>query len=266
VASECVDRAFGNIRPLDVEAIGGAVASAAKGAADEIVNRVGKQGGLFAGAREARAAVCGRRAGTMRSRYAVGAKRRRGSTAPKRAGPAATSTARDRSTAATTMTLVVHSRPLLSPDAVSPGCVPTQLCSRRGTKNARRRPLASASFAEFLWVSAPEARHSRSIALRPEVAIVIFDSTVPIGAAEALYLEAKAERLSGAVVDRAIATYSHRSQACGARAWEAADVLPPAAFRLYCATASSQFVLGPHDQRLPVGTDAPTREPGGAEA
>lgn len=105
---------------------------------------------------------------------------------------------------------------------------------------------------EVLWVSAPEARHSRNIADRPEVAIVIFDSTVPVGAAEALYLEAVADELSGESLESAIAAYSERSQACGARPWEAADVLPPADFRLYRATASTQFVLGPHDQRLPV--------------
>ena len=105
---------------------------------------------------------------------------------------------------------------------------------------------------EVLWVSAPEARHSRNIAGRPEVAIAIFDSTVPVGAAEALYLEAVAEELSGESLESAIAAYSRRSQACGARAWEAEDVLSPAAFRLYRATASTQFVLGPHDQRLPV--------------
>jgi hypothetical protein len=130
------------------------------------------------------------------------------------------------------------------------------------TANAEGRPwvspvwFAPGSQSEFLWVSAPEARHSRNIVLRLEVAIVIFDSTVPVGAAEALYLDAVAEQLSGDGLDRAIATYSRRSQACGARAWEPADVLPPAAFRLYRATASSQSVLGPRDERLPVTVDA----------
>jgi pyridoxine/pyridoxamine 5'-phosphate oxidase len=123
---------------------------------------------------------------------------------------------------------------------------------------------APVTYAEFLWVSSPEARHSRNIALRPEVAIVIFDSTVPIGGAEALYIEAIAEQLVSADLDPAIATFSQRSQACGARAWEPADVLPPAALRLYRATASWQFVLGPQDQRLPVGVDSASREPGGA--
>jgi pyridoxine/pyridoxamine 5'-phosphate oxidase len=112
--------------------------------------------------------------------------------------------------------------------------------------------FASASDTEFLWVSVPEARHSRNIALRREIAIVIFDSTVPIGGAEAVYVEAVAEQVSGEGVDDGIAAFSRRSQACGGNAWEAADVLPPAALRLYRATASSQFVLGPRDERLPV--------------
>jgi hypothetical protein len=35
---------------------------------------------------------------------------------------------------------------------------------------------APAEYREFFWVSDPEARHSRNIAARPQVAIVIFDS------------------------------------------------------------------------------------------
>ena len=104
----------------------------------------------------------------------------------------------------------------------------------------------------FLWVSSPETRHSRNIAARPEIAIVVFDSTVPVGAAEALYVEAVAEELSGDALDQAVVTYSQRSQRSGARAWEAADVLPPSRLRLYRATASAQSVLGPGDQRLPL--------------
>jgi hypothetical protein len=108
---------------------------------------------------------------------------------------------------------------------------------------------------EFLWVSRPESRHSRNIAVRREIAIVIFDSTVSIGAAEAVYLEAVAEQLSSDGLDEAIATFSQRSQARGARAWSAADVRPPATFRLYRARVSSSFVLGPGDERLPAQAD-----------
>ncbi len=45
----------------------------------------------------------------------------------------------------------------------------------------------------FYWVSDPNARHSRNIAERPEIAIVIFDSTVTPGDADAVYLAARAE-------------------------------------------------------------------------
>src|SRR5688500_9495102 len=34
---------------------------------------------------------------------------------------------------------------------------------------------AAAGYAEFYWVSSPEARHSRNLAARPEVSIVIFE-------------------------------------------------------------------------------------------
>jgi nitroimidazol reductase NimA-like FMN-containing flavoprotein (pyridoxamine 5'-phosphate oxidase superfamily) len=38
---------------------------------------------------------------------------------------------------------------------------------------------ASAGDREFYWVSAPDAQHSRNLAERPQVSMVIFDSTVP---------------------------------------------------------------------------------------
>jgi hypothetical protein len=93
--------------------------------------------------------------------------------------------------------------------------------------------FAPAGGSELLWVSSPDARHSRNITIRPEVPIVIFDSTVPVGAAEALYVEATAQPVSGSDLQDAIATYSERSQSCGAQPWEIADVLAPAALRLY---------------------------------
>jgi hypothetical protein len=38
---------------------------------------------------------------------------------------------------------------------------------------------APAQYREFFWVSSPQARHSRNLATRPHLAIVIFDSTSP---------------------------------------------------------------------------------------
>ena len=57
-----------------------------------------------------------------------------------------------------------------------------------GTADASGTPWASPvwfahhDYREFVWVSSPEVRHSRNIAERPQIGIVIFDSSVPIGA------------------------------------------------------------------------------------
>ncbi len=126
------------------------------------------------------------------------------------------------------------------------------------TADADGRPWASPVWfapggdRDFLWVSDPEARHSRNIAARPEVAIVIFDSTVPVGGAEALYCDAVAEQVSGPSLEKGIAAFSRHSEAGGAPAWGVADVSQSARLRLYRATVTSSSVLGPGDRRLPL--------------
>ena len=47
----------------------------------------------------------------------------------------------------------------------------------------------------FFWASDATSRHSRNIAANPNVALVIYDSTVPQGQGEGVYLEATAEAL-----------------------------------------------------------------------
>lgn len=133
------------------------------------------------------------------------------------------------------------------------------------TADDEGRPWASpvwyapATSTEFLWVSESDARHSRNLAICREVGIVIFDSTVPIGAAEAVYMEAVAEELTGGELDRTIAIYSGRSKDVGAREWTLGDVSPPARFRLYRAIASAAFVLGPNDRRVAVSLEPLTQ-------
>ncbi|MFD0532754.1 pyridoxamine 5'-phosphate oxidase family protein [Actinomadura luteofluorescens] len=67
-----------------------------------------------------------------------------------------------------------------------------------GTSEADHRPRLSpvyfthAGYRTFYWVSSPDARHSGNIAARPEVAIVIYDSTVEIGQGRAVYIDAVA--------------------------------------------------------------------------
>jgi nitroimidazol reductase NimA-like FMN-containing flavoprotein (pyridoxamine 5'-phosphate oxidase superfamily) len=111
---------------------------------------------------------------------------------------------------------------------------------------------AHEGYTDFLWLSRPEARHSRNLVRRPEIAIAIFDSTVPPGFGQAVYVEAVADEVTEAERERAVATYSRRSEADGAGQFHGADVIAPAPFRLYRARAQQHFVLGPHDQRILV--------------
>ena len=90
---------------------------------------------------------------------------------------------------------------------------------------------------------------------------MIFDSTVPEGDAQAVYLESVARELTGAERDRAIEIVSRRSVTHGGDAWDAADVVAPAPHRLYRATALRHYILGPSDQRVPVKL-APAGRPG----
>ena len=112
--------------------------------------------------------------------------------------------------------------------------------------------FAHEGYADFVWVSKPGARHSRNLAARPQVGIVIFDSTAGPGEAAAVYVEAEATRLEGAEEERAIQVFSRRSTGLGWPSWTVEDVRPPAALRIYRATASALSVLGPGDERIAV--------------
>ncbi|MGH2637034.1 MAG: pyridoxamine 5'-phosphate oxidase family protein, partial [Actinomycetota bacterium] len=130
-----------------------------------------------------------------------------------------------------------------------------------GTADETGRPwvspvyFAPAGYTEFYWVSSPEVTHSRNLAARPQVSIVVFDSRAPIGTGQGVYMAGSAEELSGDDLDRGIAVFSDRSETHGGRRWTQEDVQPPAPYRLYRATASEHWVLDPDghpDHRTPV--------------
>jgi len=104
----------------------------------------------------------------------------------------------------------------------------------------------------FFWVSAPEAAHSRNIATRPQVGIVIFDSHAPIGTGQGVYISAVAEQVGGDDLTRAIETFSQRSLAHGGARWTAKDVQADSGYR---AIADSYSILakdGQPDHRIPA--------------
>jgi nitroimidazol reductase NimA-like FMN-containing flavoprotein (pyridoxamine 5'-phosphate oxidase superfamily) len=129
---------------------------------------------------------------------------------------------------------------------------------------------ASAHYREFFWVSSPEATHSRNLAARPQLSVVIFDSRAPIGTGQGVYMSASAEELTGVDLDQSVSIFSRRSEAHGASEWKPEDVRPPALHRLYRATASEHWVLDPAghpihgralNHRTPVTIKAGSPEP-----
>jgi nitroimidazol reductase NimA-like FMN-containing flavoprotein (pyridoxamine 5'-phosphate oxidase superfamily) len=105
---------------------------------------------------------------------------------------------------------------------------------------------------EFVWVSAPEARHSQNLARRPDLAIVIFDSRQPPGTGEAVYLSARAELVPEPELERCLRVFAAESQRQGLAAWKRGDVEPPARLRLYHAVATEHFILSARDERVSV--------------
>jgi uncharacterized protein YhbP (UPF0306 family) len=94
---------------------------------------------------------------------------------------------------------------------------------------------------DFYWVSSPDTRHSRNIAERADVAITIFDSRVPIGTAEAVYLSAIAGRVPEDEIGAVLATYNSRLPE--QKRIEPGEVLVSGLFRLYHAKAVEHSVL-----------------------
>jgi nitroimidazol reductase NimA-like FMN-containing flavoprotein (pyridoxamine 5'-phosphate oxidase superfamily) len=125
-----------------------------------------------------------------------------------------------------------------------------------GTADPDGRPwtspvyFAPAGDREFYWVSATDARHSRHLAERAQVSMVVFDSTVAPYHGRAVYAVGEARPLSGSDLDRALGVYPRPG---GADAVPVAreDVVAPAPYRLYRATVSDMWVLCPREPRQP---------------
>jgi hypothetical protein len=122
---------------------------------------------------------------------------------------------------------------------------------------------------QFFWVSSPEATHSRNIAVRPGVGIVIFNSQAPIGTGQGVYMLAVAEEIRDTELERGINVFSRRSLAHGGVAWMPDDVRGRATLRLYRARAEEHSILakdGHPDHRIAADVNSPgePRKPQGA--
>jgi Pyridoxamine 5'-phosphate oxidase len=130
-----------------------------------------------------------------------------------------------------------------------------------GTADEDGRPWVSpvyyapSGYSELYWVSSPDAQHSRNLAARHELSIVVFDSQAPVGEGQGVYKSAVAEQLTDADRELGIEVFSRVSVSHGARPWTLEDIQEPASLRLYRARASEHWVLDPErrpDQRTRV--------------
>jgi Pyridoxamine 5'-phosphate oxidase len=142
-------------------------------------------------------------------------------------------------------------------EVIARGIIDSNVYMTLGTGDEDGRPWVSPVFyvsegyTEYYWVSSPEVTHSRNLAWRSDMSIVVFNSQVRPGTGQAVYLTAVAKELSGVDVDRGIDVYSRGAIARGAWEWKAEDVRPPALYRLYRATVSEFSMLCPRSSGQP---------------
>jgi nitroimidazol reductase NimA-like FMN-containing flavoprotein (pyridoxamine 5'-phosphate oxidase superfamily) len=129
---------------------------------------------------------------------------------------------------------------------------------------------AAADYSEFYWISALGATHSRNLAQRPQISIVIFDSGVPEGTGQAVYMSATAEQVPADELVRGLAVYPGPAEP-GWPPLTLAQLQAPAPHRLYRATVFEHSILcprgqgpcAPHglafDHRVPVRLEGPSR-------
>lgn len=145
----------------------------------------------------------------------------------------------------TTDDLADHARALLA----------ANLYLTLGTVGADGRPwtapvyFAPAGDREFVWVSRTDARHSEHLAERPDVSIVVFDSTVRPYHGRAVYALGQAHEVPDDAVDRTLAGYPRPGS--GASSVTRDDVTGPSSYRFYRAVADELWVLCPREPGHP---------------
>jgi uncharacterized protein YhbP (UPF0306 family) len=116
-----------------------------------------------------------------------------------------------------------------------------------GTADADGKPWVTPvyfvpdEYRRFYWASSPTTRHSQNLAVRSAVSLAIFDSSVAVGKAQAVYVEATAAQVPDDELEPAAAIYNSRLDE--GRGFELDELRGDGLFRLYCATAKEHSVL-----------------------
>lgn len=105
--------------------------------------------------------------------------------------------------------------------------------------------FATEDYRQLYWVSSPDARHSRNLAVRPELAMTVFDSTVQPLDGQAVYMSGTAIQVSGDDLEPGMAVYSRVAADQGLPGWNVARVTGDARLRLYRATVTEHHILDP---------------------
>jgi nitroimidazol reductase NimA-like FMN-containing flavoprotein (pyridoxamine 5'-phosphate oxidase superfamily) len=116
--------------------------------------------------------------------------------------------------------------------------------------------FAHEDFREIFWVSSPDARHSRNIAARPRIAMVVFDSTVVPNTGQAVYMSATAEQVRDpGEIERGMAVFSREAVRQELGEWGIDRVSGEARLRLYRARVTGHSILDPDVQIGDVRVD-----------
>jgi nitroimidazol reductase NimA-like FMN-containing flavoprotein (pyridoxamine 5'-phosphate oxidase superfamily) len=132
-----------------------------------------------------------------------------------------------------------------------------------GTTEPDGRPRVSPvyfthdGYRDFYWVSGPSAHHSENVRTRGDVAIVIYDSTVGVGAGRAVYLTARAHEVPDDELEARAALAWATIPPGGARAFAPSELRGDADLRLYVARATRHEVHIPgSDPTYGTGIDS----------
>ena len=102
---------------------------------------------------------------------------------------------------------------------------------------------------DLIWVSRLHREHTRYVSDRPEISVVIFDSTQTPGDVEAVYATGPAEQTDDPVHLEAVLRRVHVP---GPRRVDARACLRRLGLRLFHVLTDRIWVLDDHDDRLPV--------------
>ncbi len=94
---------------------------------------------------------------------------------------------------------------------------------------------------QLCWVSSPDSRHSRNIADRASIAITVYDSTVPVGQAEAAYFDAEATRTAPDRTEAALRALN--AGLPSDKQLSDSDLLPAGPMAVYQANVRRRYVL-----------------------